>query len=121
MKVFDEAPMRSSTGQSDGDALLRCERSDEEHAVVLRLAGEIDLASKADLDGWLCVAQALGRPVVVDLEEVRFMGSSGLASFLQAHLRGPLRLRGIRPGVRRCFEITGLDDELRIEDDRVPS
>ena len=57
--------------------------------------------------------EAQGSPrVVVDLSAVTFLDSSGLHALVAAYHRvpagGELRVVGLRPNVRKVFEITGL-------------
>jgi anti-sigma B factor antagonist len=63
--------------------------------------------------------------VVVDLSEVTFMDSAGINALVAAYHRvGPdseLRLVGLRPNVRRVFEITGLLELIRVEPSDDPS
>ena len=50
--------------------------------------------------------------LIVDLEDVTFLDSSGLHALLRAREAGPLELRGARPIVARCLELTGVDRVL---------
>jgi anti-anti-sigma factor len=86
--------------------------------VRVRLEGEIDLAVREDVDKILDdgVAQALaaGTPLHVDLSEVTFFDSTGLACVVQT-LRAltaggsGLRLVDVPAPVLRTLEIVGLD------------
>ncbi len=74
--------------------------------VVLHLKGELDLVSEPTLTAEL--AQASGRPVRIELEELAFMDSTGLRTLLSAareveqlSLLGPLQ-----PPVQRLLELT---------------
>jgi anti-anti-sigma factor len=60
--------------------------------------------------------------VVVDLDGVTFVGSSGLGLLLQAHndleaVGRTFVVRGVGPAIRKAFEITHLDHLLEVEDD----
>ena len=86
-------------------------------AVGWLLSGEIDSSTAPAL----CVALAdSSGDVVLDLDGVTFMDSSGLQCVIDAtrHLRandGDLTLRRPGPAVRRLIEITGLDTYLRVD------
>ncbi|NUR05509.1 MAG: STAS domain-containing protein [Nocardioidaceae bacterium] len=59
--------------------------------------------------------------VTVDLADVDFVDSSGLATFIKAHrlleVRGArLTVAGAQPHVRRMFPITGIDQVVRLVD-----
>ena len=79
---------------------------------VLYLRGEVDIASAQLLDSWLSAAREVGERIIVDLEDVTFLDSSGLHALLRAREAGPLELRGARPIVARCLELTGVDRVL---------
>ena len=54
--------------------------------------------------------------MVLDLSDVTFLDSSGLAVILSAHLDGAdIRLRGVTPIVRRTLEVAGVADILQLE------
>jgi anti-sigma B factor antagonist len=78
---------------------------------IVILVGEVDLVDIGKLDN--CLA-ALSGTVIVDLNAVTFLGSTGLRSFVVAQKRlhadgGKLLLRSPKDHVRRVLEITGLD------------
>jgi anti-anti-sigma factor len=81
---------------------------------VLSFKGELDIATAATAE------QALTADVdVLDLSELEFMDSSGVKVLLRAcHARAQerLRVRGVRHGVRRILEMTGVGDLLDFED-----
>jgi anti-anti-sigma factor len=83
----------------------------------LLVRGEVDLDSSDRL-----TEAIVGRPgsVVVSLQDVTFIDSSGLRGLIQASRglsdRGDeLTLRSPSPVVRRLLEITGLLDEFTLE------
>ncbi|WP_250038345.1 STAS domain-containing protein [Paractinoplanes maris] len=87
--------------------------------VLLAVAGEIDLATVDDFEAALARATAIdGTPrVIVDLSEVSFCDSSGLAALDRAWERADRRgiaLRVTKPqrGVRRLMEIAGMLEGL---------
>jgi len=95
---------------------LSIERRDDDGDVVLLVAGEIDQATAPELEAHL---RGVGEPasVVLDLDGVTFLDSSGLRVIvaasreLQDH-QGSLRLRRAQPAVHRVLEITRLTDLL---------
>jgi anti-anti-sigma factor len=80
--------------------------ADEGSTLVLRLSGELDLVSEPQFA--TALAQADGRPVRVELEELAFMDSTGLRALLSAAREVPgLQLRGpLQPPVQRLLELT---------------
>jgi anti-anti-sigma factor len=80
---------------------------------VVRVQGELDLATAPQLDEALGGIEG-GGPVIVDLTDVGFLDSSGLAVLLQARQRiggtdgDGLRLVVSRPAILRVLEVTGL-------------
>jgi anti-anti-sigma factor len=103
---------------------LRVERGSDGEVELLAVSGEIDIASAPRLISSL--NEALGEcdsPVVVDLTEVGFMDSTGLALLLNAHRRLARRGQGfavVSPGgpVRRVFTVTDMADTLRVHPNR---
>jgi anti-sigma B factor antagonist len=93
------------------------------HAVV-RVAGELDIATRPTLAAVLDELLAEPRPdVVVDMEGVRFADASTVALFVSATRRartvgGRLRLRNLTPLLERIFAITRVETVLEIEGER---
>lgn len=103
-------------------AVERCNSPDG--VVVLRLRGELDLATASELSEQLGRAEHDASVVVVDLRGLEFMDSTGVAVLANADRRA--RERGgrlvvVRGGqqVQRLLELTGLDQCLEVVD-RVP-
>jgi anti-anti-sigma factor len=94
----------------------------ERDRAVLALYGELDLASAELFDSEFESAEIGGAPMVVlDLEGLQFVDSTGLRMILSAHERA--RERGqefaITPGspqVRRLLTITRVGEHLRVID-----
>jgi anti-sigma B factor antagonist len=130
------APGRSSTSDSPiaveaarGDANitlvtvdkhLRIDLRREPDRVVLELHGELDLVGapllQDELDGGEIDAAGL---VVLDLEDLDFIDSSGLRVILAAHERARERAQGfaLTPGsqqVQRLLAIAGVSRHLQI-------
>jgi anti-sigma B factor antagonist len=88
-------------------------------AAVLGVSGEVDLATAPALES--AVARVFDRPeprVVLDLTEVTFLASRGLAVLLDAHQRAAdrdvhLAVVVVHSPVRRVLEISGLTSVLR--------
>ena len=94
----------------------------EGRAVVLELAGEIDMQCSTTLRGKL-MELFTARPsvLVVNMTQVGFMDSSGLATLVEAlkwcHRNGSqLKLVGLAEGVRSVFEIARLESLFQIYD-----
>src|SRR5579862_7277773 len=84
---------------------------------VVRVAGELDMATAPDLDGCLV---ALDGDIAVDLAGLRFTDSTGIAALLRGHLRAVKRgrsfvLRSPTDRVAKVLEIMGLDRVFAIE------
>ena len=88
-------------------------------AVVLGVAGEIDLATAPQLGESIKAAMA-ERPetLVVDLTDVDFLASAGMAVLIGCHqqAKGVLRFRIVASGSAtfRPMELTGMTDEISI-------
>jgi anti-sigma B factor antagonist len=101
--------------------LTICNRAPGE--VRLRVSGEIDLATAPSLlDSVLCAGLTYdaGHKVVIDLAEVRFIDSSGLAALVEAdrwlgNQEQMLVIASPPEQVVRLFELTGLDQILRLD------
>jgi anti-anti-sigma factor len=91
--------------------------------VVLRLHGELDLATAEQLRRRIRTVLAEHDPhrLLLDLAELTFADSSGLAVLVWAHKRlasrdRQLRLHHPHRQIRRILHITGLDTRLHITD-----
>jgi anti-anti-sigma factor len=83
------------------------------HRAVVRVAGEIDLTSVSELTAALERVVAAGATDLrLDLAEVGFMDSTGLAALITTHTqlegRGRVVIDDASPTVRRTFEVAGL-------------
>jgi stage II sporulation protein AA (anti-sigma F factor antagonist) len=91
-------------------------------SIVVRPAGEIDYSSLEPLREALLDARVAGvGHIVVDLEDVTFLDSQGLAVILYAHQRqrsagGALVLRHARDETLRLLEITNLRAVIEVEE-----
>jgi anti-sigma B factor antagonist len=86
-------------------------------ALVVELAGELDLAALAAVDG--AVAALLARPpqpVVLDLGRLTFLDSSGVTLLVRlANHFGQVRTRATTQRVRRVLEVLGLAGRLGLD------
>ena len=83
-------------------------------ALVLRIHGELDAASRLEIEPTITAATGTTGSMILDLDQLTFCDSSGVAMFIavadQAKASGTaLSIRNIGPSVRRVFEITNLD------------
>jgi anti-sigma B factor antagonist len=103
---------------------LAVERTSNEGDELLMVEGELDIATAPRLISVLnrAVQEALGS-LVVDLSDVDFMDSTGLALLINAHRRLTRRSKGFAvvcpPGpLRRVFEVTDMVETLHVCPDR---
>lgn len=88
---------------------------------TLVLAGEIDAYTAPKLkEALLPITQKAGVTVIVDLEKVDYLDSTGLGVFISAlkstkEYGSELKLLQLQDRVRRLFEITSLDSIITIE------
>ena len=83
---------------------------------LVRVRGELELATSQEFQAHLGTLDASAGPIVVDLSEVTFLDSSALRVLVQTRLRlessDELRLVIPRPQLRRIFEISGLSGDF---------
>jgi anti-sigma B factor antagonist len=96
------------------------ERTSQDGVELVLVGGELDIATASRLISVLnsSVAEAI-KAVVVDLTDVGFMDSTGLALLINARRRLALRRKGFAvvcpPGpLRRVFEITDMVETLHV-------
>lgn len=87
---------------------------------VIIAIGDIDVAGGPLVEAAILESES-DQPVVIDLDEVTFIDSSGLRSLLGASKRAAERgteiiLRSPSAAVRRLLEITGTEGQFRIDD-----
>jgi len=92
----------------------RIEVSARGSALVLRIAGELDAASRPAIEPTLIAAIASAPRVIFDLAAVSFCDSTGIAMFITVHEKAtaddkPLSMRNVPARLHRLFEITGVD------------
>jgi anti-anti-sigma factor len=102
---------------------LTVTRSEQDGVHVVALSGELDLRAVGELEAALAQSAEDGR-VCLDLTELRFIDSSGLACVIRAHQAraaagGAMAVACRSEGaVRRTFETTGLTRLLSVVADR---
>src|SRR6266700_3524190 len=117
MRTPDRQASRPPGGRlAIGEALTIEIRHDWGYPIVT-VAGEIDIATAARLRERLSELAVSGRPLVADLDQVRFIDTAGLAELVGAANRadahgGSLHVVCARPQVRQLFRLTGLDRRL---------
>jgi anti-sigma B factor antagonist len=87
--------------------------------LVVRLRGELDVAAAAKVAAALVQVVVLARQVVVDLEGLEFMDSSGLAALVRArkHARqagGDLLLAAPQQQILRVLDLTRLTEVFSV-------
>ncbi|HSJ28819.1 MAG TPA: STAS domain-containing protein [Acidimicrobiia bacterium] len=92
---------------------LTVELTSEACCAVVRLDGDVDLASVDQLRAVTVEASELApvRHLILDCRELDFLDSSGLKALIEANdaFDGALVLVSPKRAVRRVLEITGLD------------
>ncbi len=103
---------------------MKIERESHDGAAVFLVQGQVDMHTSGELRAQLKTAlMERANPVVVDLTEVAFIDSSGLATLIEAlqataKYGGRLRLCGLRPEVRNLFELSKLTSIFDLRDTR---
>jgi anti-sigma B factor antagonist len=77
------------------------------------LHGELDIATAPELVSMLCRMRRRGHAVVLDLDEVTFMDSTGLSALLDAYRESQsdgwaFSVRAASPAVWRVLELAGV-------------
>jgi anti-sigma B factor antagonist len=89
-------------------------------AVIVSLAGELDLHNAEEIRAALAAAIASApRCVVVDMAEVEFVDSTALGVLIEARAQlghDTFRLAAPQLGTRRALEVSGLDRHLPVHD-----
>ena len=99
-----------------GEALT-IEVRHEQGCAILIVAGEIDISTVTPMRERLFEVAASGAPLVVDLEQVSFIDSVGLATLVGAAKRaaahgGSLQVACALPKIRELVHITELDRRI---------
>ncbi len=88
--------------------------------MVIKIGGEIDLYSSPQLRKTI-LESIKARPlaILIDLENVRYMDSSGVATLIEGlkqanQYQGRFAIAGLQPEVKEVFELTRLDKVFEI-------
>lgn len=106
-------------GDAPGSAWYQVDQMGD--CAVVRAGGEIDASTVHALDEAVTEAASLAAHVVIDLEQVTFVDSSGLGALIVARKgakdrRGTMSLVSPPPAVRRLLGSTHLSDVFAIYD-----
>jgi anti-sigma B factor antagonist len=90
--------------------------------VVVTVAGEVDIATVAELRERLIALAVSGVPLVADLDQVSFIDATGLGALAGAAREAAehgtrLHLVCAQPQTRRLFRVTGLDRQIPLAHD----
>jgi anti-sigma B factor antagonist len=90
--------------------------------LVLRICGELDVQTRDSIEPAVIAAIASSESVIIDLGQLTFCDSHGIAMFIAAHEKAAtdgtaFTIRGLSPTVKRLFVITGLDTVIDLVDD----
>lgn len=102
-------------------SLLSLETSRQGDAICLALSGELDLSSALVLDEELRRAEESdARELVIDLNDLKFLDSTGLRTILSAHVRAARDGRMFRvvagnETMQRILRLTGMAERLNVE------
>ena len=113
-------PSRAEMLTDLGTLSMRSEREGDVH--TLRLSGELDLATAADVQRELEHVEATdAESIVLDLSELTFMDSTGVRLLVTAHARARAdsnRLTLLRGGraVQRILQLSGVEALLPFAD-----
>lgn len=96
------------------------EVDDLDGVTIVRVVGELDVATATVLDDTLKRAEASDTPVIaIDLNGVSFIDSTGLRALLEAHARdsrhataGRLQITGGSQQAQKLFRLAGVLDKL---------
>ena len=81
--------------------------------VVVRLEGEIDVSAIEHVVHELSRAATISEDIIIDLQAVTFIDSTGVGLLAQAITKGAtLALDGAPDHVRRVIELSGLTEPL---------
>jgi len=95
-------------------------REEKDGLVVLRLTGEVDMRSSPELrEELLGVLRGKPARVIVSLEHVRYIDSSGIATLIEClknvkHYGGRFSLAGVNEDIYPVFELAHLTDVFEL-------
>jgi anti-sigma B factor antagonist len=99
-------------------ARLTVRQPAEGEGMTLALGGDLDIAGVAELERPLAdVLASAPQPLHLDLSEVAFLDSSGVAVLVRlANHFGSVRTRSAAEPVRRVIQVLGLADRLGLQE-----
>jgi anti-sigma B factor antagonist len=115
----DDPDGRGAESPGGASLSITCRRSGA--SALLALRGELDLASRHELEREIVRAESIGfESMIVDLSALEFMDCSGMHALLAAHRRAHAagRQMSLRRGpreVHRLFELAGVDQVFQFE------
>lgn len=111
------------SGSIKGDLPPGCSINLASDNPIVNLSGEIDLSNAPKIYAWFCEAAAADqKSLIINLENVIFMDSSGLQVLLRLREKLDGQGRSVllvnpQPQVRRLFQLTGFDKLFQIFED----
>ncbi len=101
---------------------LRIAMTSRGNAVVVSIAGELDIATAESLADALAISALASRPLVLDLASLEFMDSTGLSEILlgwRRHFERGVGYVLLSPtvAVRKILEMTGISEIIAVFDD----
>ncbi|MFQ5676100.1 MAG: STAS domain-containing protein [bacterium] len=95
--------------------MLEITTRSENSVSIIQIEGEVDLYSSPDLRKRLLkITDAKDKAILVDLQKVKYMDSSGVATLVEALQQvskygGKLKLANLKDAVKDVFELSRLD------------
>ena len=109
--------------RQEGKQAMEISREEKDGAVVVRLTGEVDMRSSPELrEELLGVTRTQPPRVIVSLEHVRYIDSSGIATLIECFKNvhrygGRFRLVGVNEDVYPVFELAHLTEVFDLRRD----
>ncbi len=103
--------------------MLNINAKSEGTELTLALSGRLDTITAPDLENELNVLLDENDVVslILDFGELEYVSSAGLRVLLAAEMimkkRGGMKVRNVNENIMRIFDMTGLSDEMTIEQD----
>jgi anti-sigma B factor antagonist len=103
---------------------LELKTQTKDKGAVISVSGDIDLYTSPELRKAIAkLAKKKADPLVVDLREVDYMDSSGVATLVEGlqltnRYEGSFRVASLNEGVREVFELARLDKVFDIYDNQ---
>jgi anti-sigma B factor antagonist len=104
-----------------GSDEFRTEITDEAGRPVVRVHGEIDIATADRFRATIAESLQRDSRLVIDLAETSFMDSTGLSVLIRAYhdtgrVKEAVQLRAVPAAVRRTLEISGISELVTLVD-----